>query len=454
MRHSWQAYGTELSPDGRLIASYAIDGNVRLWDAASGSAWSPWLAHGSPVRAADFSPDGSELATVDHSGKLRVWEVLPARAPVAILDHQAEQAAWAAFSPDAERLATVSVDGALRVWDVAGGRLLAGPVPGGGRWVSFDPAGELVVADGASARLWKPGETPIELHRDVTRAAFSPDGQTIVTASRDGTARLWDRQGKPLAQMQHEGPVLWAEFRADGRWLLTNSSQGARVWDVATGKKLFELPGGSAVAHFSPQGDKVVSADAQGRVYVAAIGGDRIQVAAVGPGPDDALAANLLTSAAAFHPSGELLAVASKDGTVRTWELATGLLAMPSVRHQGPVIALTFSSDGQRLLTASKDGTARVWEVATGLPLGEPVTHAGIIYGADFSPDARLVATASWDGTVRITGAGADLSRPLGELRRRVERQTGLTRDDDEQSAVPVVRPLSPEEWLTLSETR
>jgi WD40 repeat protein len=42
----------------------------------------------------------------------------------------------------------------------------------------------------------------------VTSAVFAPDGGRILTASHDDTARLWDRDGKPLAILQ--GHTDWA----------------------------------------------------------------------------------------------------------------------------------------------------------------------------------------------------------------------------------------------------
>ncbi|MCH7476381.1 MAG: protein kinase [Gemmatimonadetes bacterium] len=75
----------------------------------------------------------------------------------------------------------------------------------------------------------------------VRRAAFSPDGERVVTASFDATARLWSAEtGEALAVLRgHEGPLLRAAFSPDGRQVLTASDDGtARLWLVYLGDLL------------------------------------------------------------------------------------------------------------------------------------------------------------------------------------------------------------------------
>jgi WD40 repeat protein len=76
----------------------------------------------------------------------------------------------------------------------------------------------------------------------VNSALFSADGQRILTASSDKTARLWDGEGKLLASLEgHTGPVWNAVFSADGRRILTASDdKTARLWD-GDGKPLATL---------------------------------------------------------------------------------------------------------------------------------------------------------------------------------------------------------------------
>lgn len=70
----------------------------------------------------------------------------------------------------------------------------------------------------------------------MTAAAFSPDGAHIVTASRDGTARVWrsDGGGDPLVLAGHSAPVVAVAFSPDGAHVATAAEDGElRVWPVA-----------------------------------------------------------------------------------------------------------------------------------------------------------------------------------------------------------------------------
>ncbi len=71
----------------------------------------------------------------------------------------------------------------------------------------------------------------------VISASFSPDGRTIVTASRDKTALLWNTAtGELLHTLSgHTLPVNSAAFSPDGRTILTTSDdRTARLWDAAS----------------------------------------------------------------------------------------------------------------------------------------------------------------------------------------------------------------------------
>ena len=105
----------------------------------------------------------------------------------------------------------------------------------------------------------------------VHSAAFSLDGRRLLTASEDGTARIWDAaSGAQLVRMAGQsGPLSSAAFSPDGtRVVTTSGDRTARVWDAATGRELARLEHGSRVylAMFRPDGAGLVTASENGAV--------------------------------------------------------------------------------------------------------------------------------------------------------------------------------------------
>lgn len=109
--------------------------------------------------------------------------------------------------------------------------------------------------------------------REVDSAVYSPDGRWIVTASGDGTARVWDAANgqQKMALWGHMSSVSSAAYSPDGRWIVTASGDGtARVWDAVSGQQKMELKHTSWVfsAAYSPDGQWIVTASNDGAAWV------------------------------------------------------------------------------------------------------------------------------------------------------------------------------------------
>jgi eukaryotic-like serine/threonine-protein kinase len=106
--------------------------------------------------------------------------------------------------------------------------------------------------------------------------------------------------------------------------------------------------------------------------------------------------------AVGFHPSLPMVMTASRDRTIRFWDVKTGMPQGRVMRTSGMVWAAVFSPDGKLLATGDDERGALLWDVETQLPLGSPIVHPKPVRALCFSPDGKLLATGCKDGLARL----------------------------------------------------
>jgi WD40 repeat protein len=114
---------------------------------------------------------------------------------------------------------------------------------------------------------------------NVISAAYTPDGKRIVSASHDGTGRLWDAEtGREVLQFQADrnGGYRLA-ISPDGNYLATSGrAQDVRLWNTATGTPVITLtdhPQPLRGLSFSPDGRRLATSSADTTVRVWDLGG-------------------------------------------------------------------------------------------------------------------------------------------------------------------------------------
>ncbi|AUX36286.1 MULTISPECIES: hypothetical protein [Sorangium] len=274
-----------------------------------------------------------------------------------------------------------------------------------GQWV-------LSASDDGTARLWNAGGTgdPVVFTGHggpINTLAFSPDDKRVLTASEDGTARLWGAGGNLIAVLDAGGgPVRRAAWSPDGGRVVTASADHvARIHGV-DGGGVVELRGHAGAlnaAVFFDDGARVLTASDDGTARVWAPDGAGKPVILRGP---EASALFAVPS-----PDGTRVLTAWSDGTARIFDASGKGKPVVLEGHQGSVLFAAWSRDGARVATASADKTARIWR-ADGA--GEPIVLAGhgrAVTFVAFRPDGRYVATASLDHTARLwpSEGGKDL---------------------------------------------
>ena len=103
-----------------------------------------------------------------------------------------------------------------------------------------------------------------------------------------------------------------------------------------------------------------------------------------------------------FSPDGSRLASASRDQTIRLWDGVSGEHFATLRGHTDYVESVVFSPDGSRLASASRDNTVRLWDGVSGDPIATLRGHTDYVESVVFSPDGSRLASASSDNTVRL----------------------------------------------------
>jgi WD40 repeat protein len=232
------------SPDGRLLATGADDGSVRLFDLTNPGHPRPLtVVRGAgtndPIYTVAFAPDGKTIAAASvNTNSVQLWRLTSNDSLLRAgpdLGGMASYPIGLAFTPDSRTLAIGNSDKSVYLWDVASParpRPLGAPLtgPSGQTWaVAFSPDGKTLAAGANDGTVWlwnlaDPAHPALTatfsgLPGHVFSVVLSPDGSQLAAASYDDdTVRLWDTSpaaaraticgnlGQPLS------PREWASY--------------------------------------------------------------------------------------------------------------------------------------------------------------------------------------------------------------------------------------------------
>ncbi|HVO43575.1 MAG TPA: protein kinase [Aggregatilineales bacterium] len=404
---------------------------ARLWDVHTGVLQATYQRSPVEVTAIAFAPSGTQILMGGNDGLVEIWGIRDTKPSSTFRSSSQSQATDAmdavAFSPDANRVAAGSYNNTAYIWSVQDGSLQrtlnghnAAVVS-----VSFtqDSQNLMTASNDGSVRLWTlcPSACDSRVwrdHRDSV-AAIAVSHHPIrghmmaATGGSDNQILLWDlvkgtRQAK---QMGKFADTLSLEFSPDDSLLLaTSSDRIVRLWDLKAQTDPKELTDGkdtaATSAQFTSDGSGILIAEANGLEILDSHTLKPVQVY------------DIKTDLALLSPDGNYL-LAVTGGNVVLYNAHTGsfLASLPVTGGVSPEFA--FSPDSRRAAITT-GSTVTVLDVATWKPvLPVPVGHLKPVNSVAFSPDGTRFLTTSEDNTARVwdSATGALLRTLVGHTK-------------------------------------
>jgi WD40 repeat protein len=251
----------------------------------------------------------------------------------------------------------VSTGGSVKTLAASAGDSLLASIRTGNQWgIQELQAGE-VISTTKPAITGSPGIS-----------SFSPDGALAAFGQKNGSIEVleWNNPAAEPSSVKAPRGLASMAFSPDGKTLATAHCSSPRSGGLCDKQEIHQ--------------------------WDAASGQETGEAIDSGAGSPTALA---------YHPDGNVLAVAS-DNRVVFWNLETRQpVGLPLEGVTARLTSLAFSPDGRLLAAGNADGTITIWDAASGQPIGSPLSGAGgQPLSLAFTPDSLTLYSGSEQGAI------------------------------------------------------
>ncbi|KAI9369820.1 WD40 repeat-like protein [Aspergillus egyptiacus] len=394
--HTDPVCAVTFTPDNRLLVSGSYDGTVRTWDTDSGANLLTRTCDSWPVLLMIVSPCGEWVASAVSDSTLQIWNLHSGELKMAL--HTSGWITSMAFSTNSCYITFISTHKTVQRWSIQNRAMvfsyeihatLADPtvVSPDGQWIASacedGDVGLWEVGTGFKKKFFKPS-------MPVKSLTFLPGSVGLAAITYEDIIHVWNIETGSLELDFDPGtdrPLLTGRL-SDGRRIVVTAYETIRVWDTENQ---------TIVQSFAGHTDLVQSvAMASDGLKLASASKDKtIRLWNVNPavGQQNTLIRRRgAIMCLGISPSGKTVASSSMDQEVRLCQMETGSL-LQVFEHPGEVVSLAFSSDSHRLATSSADGTICFWDCSTGVMLDildySPVSSGNLVTFDHFPPFDR-----------------------------------------------------------------
>ncbi len=372
--HDGPVSATAFSPDGKLMLTGG--GSVLLLrDIQQNKAVHSFSGHASPVNTISFSPDGKHILSGHADGQILLWETATGLR-VNTLKGSASAVNSMALLHAGRYLLTGNQDGSLKLWDTTTGRQervyrgQRSPVravaasPDGRLAVSGNQAGRIAlwdIYDGNRLAFYDVGQDPL------TAVALSPDTGYVLAGTQKGTVMALERSsGKQLWRTGEDYPINRLVISPDGAsFLCATEGKPFTLRDMNTGRTVRRFAGhlyGVKTLFFIDGGRSVVSGGGDQTLKLWNPQTGRLQLTFKGH--------TAAVTVGACSQDGRLLLSGGADQKLIVWDRVSGKPVKILAGHLDRLSGACFSPDGQYLYSSGRDATVRKWHLASGEELG------------------------------------------------------------------------------------
>ena len=407
----------QLSPNGAFLAIVEPspevweNGNfpIKLWDATTGKQLHTLIGHTRWIKSIAFSTDSKTLVSGDEHETIRLWDTATGKS-LSTLNWRRGTATYAlAFSPSGRVIASGHRDG-VKLWDN-----------------TVKPKQQMDDAIGDY-------QFTLELrgHKDyVSKLAFSPDGKTLITGSKDGTIQAWDTAtgGHRYTVPGHIEGIQDLMFTQNGNTLVTLNQpfnpQGhlqQQRWDINTGDQLSTRLLGikAASLKLAPDGKTLVVHAYGNQCVLWDINADPPRI--LDQFVLDGYPRYGLNVKFGFSVDSKMLAAGGEDSLVHVWDLTDSKKTQHRFTvngHKHWIQTLAFSPDGKMLASGGEGRTLCLWRVSDGASLFKSTAHKTWVNAVAFSPDGKILASGGNELFLWDTTTGTQLRTTSRKLRAR-----------------------------------
>jgi WD40 repeat protein len=418
----------QISGDNKYVIA-AYNDSIKVFNRETGALVKELFGQGGSPEGLCISQDSKYIAAFEY-GVAEVWSLSSWKLVTKTGNYNEKRVMSLAINPDGKQIVTGSEKRTADIWEIPSGkslltlrgylnqvdeRILTDSYM---YWAGFvneaklSPDGRFIAVGrtGNNAKLidFKTGKVFKTLtgHKSmVISLCFSKDGKYLATGGLDGKAIIWDvEKGTPVKTFtfpDEKEAIYSVDFSADGKMLAAAIWGGLVViWDVQSGDRLRAISPhdgrGCYQVKFTPNGVYFISAGLDKKLKLIEIDtGEEIRTF-IGHTNET------LVNSINFNAAGDKFITSAWDGTIRVWDLLSGLQLIKIKGHPGGVYSAKFDPSGKFIVSGGDDFMVRLWDATTGALVSEFSGHQGGVGDVNITADLKYIISGSRDGSIRI----------------------------------------------------